>query len=338
MVPALTEPTRSYIDGTPTQRRLGFVAASIFSATYVIAPVYLLITGVTLVRAKRPLSKDVWLLTLPLIASAMVPAKILPKFGRWLLQTKFMACVPYYFEYEEFHEITDQEVLKLHEEGKRVIGCMHPHGVFPFVSVCAVTSTLQAKDGFGDGILDLPTAVANVIRTMPILKDVVGVFGCIDASGSYLKSRLQRRKGSVVLYVGGMVELFYASPKKETVFLKQRKGFVKLALRTGADLVPVYLFGNTTSLEALKWPILAKISRKTGVSFTLFWGRWFLPLPKKVKLTYARGRPLGLPHIEHPTDADVEKYHALYVQKLVELFDRYKKFNPDYADKQLAVE
>ena len=106
MVPALTQPTRSYIDGTPTQRRLGFVAASIFSATYVIAPVYLLITGVTLVRAKRPLSKDVWLLTLPLIASAMVPAKILPRFGRWLLQTKFMACVPYYFDYEEFHEIT----------------------------------------------------------------------------------------------------------------------------------------------------------------------------------------------------------------------------------------
>ena len=103
MVPALTQPTRSYIDGTPTQRRLGFVAASIFSATYVIAPVYLLVTGVTLVRAKRPLSKDVWLLTLPLIASAMVPAKILPKFGRWLLQTKFMACVPYYFDYEEFH-------------------------------------------------------------------------------------------------------------------------------------------------------------------------------------------------------------------------------------------
>ena len=103
MVPALTEPTRSYIDGTPTQRRLGFVAASIFSATYVIAPVYLLITSVTLVRAKRPLSRDVWLLTLPLIASALIPAKILPRFGRWLLQTKFMSCVPYYFEYEEFH-------------------------------------------------------------------------------------------------------------------------------------------------------------------------------------------------------------------------------------------
>ena len=39
----------------------------------------------------------------------------------------------------------------------------------------------------------------------------------------------------MVLYVGGMVELFYASPKKETVFLKQRKGFVKLAL--GLELI-----------------------------------------------------------------------------------------------------
>ena len=82
---------------------------------------------------------------------------------------------------------------------------MHPHGVFPFVA-CAVRRRSSARrlrgrySRFTDG-------VANVIRTMPILKDVVGVFGCIDASGSYGKSRLQRRKGSVVLYVGGMVEL-----------------------------------------------------------------------------------------------------------------------------------
>jgi len=40
------------------------------------------------------------------------------------------------------------------------------------------------------------------------------------------------------------------------------------------------------STQAIKWPILASISRKLGVSITLFWGRWFLPLPNKVKLTY----------------------------------------------------
>ena len=35
---------------------------------------------------------------------------------------------------------------------------------------------------------------------------------------------------------------------------------------------------------------------------------------------------------------DVDKYHALYSAKLVELFDRYKGFNPDYADKTLVIE
>ena len=38
------------------------------------------------------------------------------------------------------------------------------------------------------------------------------------------------------------------------------------------------------------------------------------------------------------TDADVDKYHALYCAKLLELFDNYKKHNPDYARKSLEVE
>ena len=83
---------------------------------------------------------------------------------------------------------------------------------------------------------------------------------------------------------------------------------------------------------------MSSISRRTGVSFTIFWGRFGLPVPKPVKLTYARGRPLGLPHLPDPTPADVDKYHALYIAQLVQLFDRYKVFNPDYATKELVVE
>jgi len=46
------------------------------------------------------------------------------------------------------------------------------------------------------------------------------------------------------------------------------------------------------------------------MSLTLTWGVWGLPIPKPVKLVYARGRPLGLPHILEPTDADVDLWHG----------------------------
>mmetsp|Transcript_12380 Transcript_12380/g.33644 ORF Transcript_12380/g.33644 Transcript_12380/m.33644 type:complete len:136 (-) Transcript_12380:328-735(-) len=134
-----------------------------------------------------------------------------------------------------------------------------------------------------------------------------------------------------------MLELFYSSPKKEAVYLSGRKGFVKLALREGADLIPTYLFGNTTVLSTLDWSPLVALSRTLGVSVTLFWGRWWLPVPKPVKLVYARGRPLGLPHIPNPTPEDVDKWHAEYCERLLELFDSYKWANPDYKHKKLEI-
>ena len=49
---------------------------------------------------------------------------------------------------------------------------------------------------------------------------------CKDASSSTLSKRLSRPCGSFVLYVGGMIELFYSSPEEEVVFLKERKGWL----------------------------------------------------------------------------------------------------------------
>lgn len=55
----------------------------------------------------------------------------------------------------------------------------------------------------------------------------------------------------------------------ETIFLKSRKGIVKLAFETGASLVPCYLFGNTKLLSLwtggpLGHNIFRKLSRSIG--------------------------------------------------------------------------
>jgi hypothetical protein len=202
----------------------------------------------------------------------------------------------------------------------------------------------------------------------------------VDASKKSLTKRVAAGQ-SFVLYPGGIAELFLSSSTEEVIFC--RKGFIKLALTTGADVIPIYLFGNTTVLQVtgnttvgwyrtraffffrtgprsnmclpragrsvdsrtsfahthaphdggwraarlpcrclrrrphaspcalrclfqvFKHPALVKLSRSLGASLTLFWGRWGLPLPLGDPLIYARAKPLGMPKIENPTDAQV---------------------------------
>jgi hypothetical protein len=86
-----------------------------------------------------------------------------------------------------------------------------------------------------------------------------GLFGMTSASKSNLTKQL--KTGHCCIYIGGMAELFLASPTEEKLFLKQRKGFVKLALRTGSEIVPIYYFGNSSALKVrtfvrLCWPCL----------------------------------------------------------------------------------
>ena len=322
---------------------MGFLAASLFSFAYYLAPCWLVVTALA-----GSYSKTMGMvLGVPILISLSLPASFITFLGKKMLQTSFFLQIPKYFRFEEYHEFQDHEFGTMtHENGdkKSYIFACHPHGVFPFVATCALCSAAGAdgdkgpsKYAYKDRLTDdMPTAVATVLRYVPLLKDIVGLFNIIDASGAVLANRLKR--GSFALYVGGMLELFLASPQREVVFLKKRKGFIKLALKNGADVVPVYLFGNTTCLSALKAGPLAALSRKLGVSLTIFWGRWWLPVPRPTKMVYARGKPLGLPHIPNPSQDDINHWHQLYCNKLQALFENYKQFNPDYADKILVIE
>jgi hypothetical protein len=56
-------------------------------------------------------------------------------------------------------------------------------------------------------------------------------------------------------------------------------------MQTGSDVIPAYFFGNTTTLEVVRGRALMALSRTLGVSITLFWGRWGLPIPLPRKVS-----------------------------------------------------
>jgi len=264
---------------------------------------------------------------MPMIISILIPQQPVPK-----LVLCFWPMLDY-FKFEMIVENEDSLEENL-DKGKNYIFAAQPHGV---ISMCGMCSAILDHKKY----MGIRTAVASALLKIPILKHVLGIFGLTDASAKNLRKILKRegRDGSVVIYVGGMAELFMSSREEERLYLSKRKGFVKMALREGVDIVPVYLFGNTSVLSVLQHGPLAKLSRKLQLSFTFFWGKWLLPIPRDDKLLYAAGVPIEIPKIAEPTQEDVDKYHALYIEEVKRLFEGYKsKAGHLYEKKTLIIE
>ena len=67
-----------------------------------------------------------------------------------------------------------------------------------------------------------------------------------------------------------MAELFKCSETEEILYILERKGFIKLALRSNSDIIPMYFFGNTSVLTIPKIKLLETISRKLQVCMYIY--------------------------------------------------------------------
>jgi diacylglycerol O-acyltransferase 2, plant len=124
----------------------------------------------------------------------------------------------------------------------------------------------------------------------------------------------------------------------QVIFMRKRKGFVKLALRTGTPLVPCYCFGNTKLFSC--WydagGRMRALSRKAGFGVLPLWGRFGLPIVQRYPLTAITGRPIEVPVEAEPTQESIDKYHAQFLEELQGLFDRHKAAY-GWGDRQLII-
>lgn len=108
----------------------------------------------------------------------------------------------------------------------------------------------------------------------------------------------------------------------------KRKGIVKLALRAGAPIVPVYGFGHTSLWTVVVDPfgICEKLSQMMGASVTPFFGRWFwfLGPPRRVPITVCLGEPIECPKIEEPTQDQINLYHQKMLDGYQQVFETHK--------------
>lgn len=203
---------------------VGCVVASLFTLSYIIAPLYIVAALIFCAVAPGMTS---FIFAGPLVLSAVCPVIKMP----WLLKTWPFQCMLDYFDFETAFETSDDDLVarleELKKEGRSMIFAGQPHGVLSYGGLCA---GIAADPRF----TDLVTAAAGAVLSTPVVKHVVGIYGLIDASAKSLTRRLAKggAQGSVVLYAGGIAELFKTSETEEILFINSRKGFIKLALRT----------------------------------------------------------------------------------------------------------
>lgn len=118
-------------------------------------------------------------------------------------------------------------------------------GISTFLSLCTNAT------GFEKIFPQLSRLVVTLpcMFYFPFRREMVIQSGAISSSHSSIEFALNnalKQKQSIVVSIilGGAEEALNAHPNNYDLKLKSRKGFVKLAIRTGASLVPVYHFGE----------------------------------------------------------------------------------------------
>uniref|UniRef100_A0A8C5V8R2 Acyltransferase n=1 Tax=Microcebus murinus TaxID=30608 RepID=A0A8C5V8R2_MICMU len=235
------------------------------------------------------------------------------------------------------------KLVKTHDlsPNQNYIIASHPHGLY---SYGVFINFATEATGFAKIFPSITPSLGTLegFFWMPILREFLMCLGARPVSESSLKYILTQ-KGSgnaMIIVVGGAAEVLLTRPGETVLFLRQRKGFVKLALMTGSHIVPCYSFGENDLHQFVSFPqdtwmnyfqetFQNTCKRFLGTSFRgccgqgITRGSWgFLPLRRPI--TTVVGEPLPIPKIENPDKKTVDKYHALYISALHKLFERYK--------------
>ncbi|XP_043557992.1 2-acylglycerol O-acyltransferase 1-like isoform X2 [Chiloscyllium plagiosum] len=213
----------------------------------------------------------------------------------------------------------------------------HPHGVLvagAFGNFCSEATGFQKLfPGLTSYLCILP-----VWFKLPFYRDYImcaGLVSCVKRSVSHVLSR--KGGGNVaVIVIGGAEESLAARPGALTLKILNRKGFIKLAIKHGAHLVPVFSFGENELFNQVNNPkgsllrrmqeILRKIA---GFTLPLFHARGvfqytFGLLPYRKPIYTIVGKPIIVQQNHTPSTEEIEALHKKYTDALNKLFEEHK--------------
>lgn len=223
----------------------------------------------------------------------------------------------------------------------------HPHGV---ISSGAFGSFATEGVGFSKifpGITPHLMTLKFNFR-WPFHRDFLLGLGLRDVSKESIihVCTKQGTGNAAIIVIGGAAESLEAYPGSATLKLKNRKGFVKMALKTGAHLVPVYGFGENDLLCQAQYPWLRKLQELfrsySGIAPVMFYGRGIFQysfglMPFRVPVTLVVGSPIPVEKCANPSQKQIDQLHTKYMAELTALYDQHKKLYSKHPEVELTL-
>jgi 1-acyl-sn-glycerol-3-phosphate acyltransferase len=212
------------------------------------------------------------------------------------------------------------------------IFCAHPHGIF--CSSLFLAFATEAMDfsrlypGIDVHFLTLPAHFKN-----PFVRDWILLHGMLDTSRATCKRILSGGTGrSIAMAIGGARECLFVEPGLLNIILDRRMGFIRVAMETGASLVPVISFGENELFDAKVVGPDTPFGRfqlwglkHTGITSPNF--SWAGPHRKPINTVI--GAPIKVPKFEGDVfgeggQAAARKLHSQYKEALLDLYQKHK--------------
>jgi len=228
------------------------------------------------------------------------------------------------------------------EPTRKYIFGYHPHGIISHGAFAAFATEALGFSQLFPGITNTLLTLDSNFRT-PLYREYALGMGLASVSRESILNILSKggrnNEGmgrAVTIVVGGARESLESTPGRIRLILKRRKGFVKMAIRTGADLVPVLAFGENEiyqQVDANSHPYLHKfqlmVKKIMGFTVPLFHARGVFNydvgmMPYRRPLNIVVGRPIRVVQEEHPGKEHVDRVHEEYIKELMRLWDDWK--------------
>jgi len=307
----------------PRKRRLQMIAVAMWSVMIVAA------TSVWLILCSIP---PLW----PILAVYFIWVRCIdtsPEHGgrasQWLRSSRFFR----YFA--EYYPASFLKEADLPADRPYVFG-YHPHGI---IGMGALATFATEATGFSAAFPGIKPHLLTLTTNfqVPFYRDILLALGVCSVSKQSCSNILKSGPGSsITIVVGGAAESLSAHPGTADLTLRKRLGFIKLAIQHGADLVPVFSFGENDIYQQMpneKGTTVYALQRKFqsifGFTLPLFHGRGLLNynlglMPYRRQIVAVIGKPIHVEKCDKPTLEEVMRVQKMYIEELTRIWNTYK--------------